>query len=178
MIVQRTTFLLLIASVISCGSNRQEKYSTISENNIADTISDKGVKLNDDVDSNLLQLSYFFSESDRNCTIKILSSSKKIDSTSNFLKKYGGQCNGWRINSTEIRDILLHSKKIDGHEFHYFYDVLPCSYVGRMNFNGKVAAFELNAGSFAIITYRDTSIYLGYDGSKYKKRFLSHPGFN
>lgn len=79
MIGQIVIIALLITTIFSCGNNRQDKYAKISENNITDTISDKGIKLNDEVDSSLFQLSSFFSESSKNSTIEILTSSKKID---------------------------------------------------------------------------------------------------
>ena len=75
-----------------------------------------------------------------------------------------------------IEQIVRNSKEIDGQAFHHYYDVLPCYYSGKINIDGKSASYEVNAGAFTVLFFKDTSIYLGYTRNDYKKYFLVGPG--
>jgi hypothetical protein len=112
----------------------------------------------------------------KKAVIKILSIDKVNDTASRFWKSYAERCYNWNLEDKDILDIVLSSKEIDGHEFHHFYDVLPCHYSGTLDINGKSVLYEVNAGAFTTLHYRDTSIYLGYKNPEYKKYFIIGPG--
>jgi hypothetical protein len=108
--------------------------------------------------------------------VEVLSIEKQIDSTSNFFEDYNLRCSKWVLNKTDATKILQISKVLDGSEFHDYYDVLPCYYAGKANIDGKLVSFKINAGSFSVLLFKDTSIYLGYNLKDNKKYFLVSPG--
>lgn len=118
----------------------------------------------------------YYSKISPKTAIKILSVNKSIDTTSRFLELYKKKCNAWTLKKNDIANIFLSSKEIDGQELHHYYDVLPCHYFGKATIDGKLASYELNAGAFLVLFYKDTSIYLGYKKDDYKKYFLTGPG--
>lgn len=108
--------------------------------------------------------------------IEILSLNKGRDTSSKFLKLYSAKCSAWTLSKRDMKNIFLTSKEIDGQEVHHYYDVLPCYYSGKATIDGRLASYELNAGAFVVLMYKDTSIYLGYKKDDYKNYFLTGPG--
>lgn len=104
-------------------------------------------------------------------TIRILSVKKENDTSA----AQQSACGQWTLNKSSIQKILQRSIPIDGHRFHYAYDVSPCNYTGRLLYNGKPAQFRLNAGAFSFIILKDSSIILGYERADVLKYFISTP---
>jgi len=82
------------------------------------------------------------------------------------------------LGKKQIIDILKSSNEIDGQKFHHFYDVLPCHYSGKVRINNGLVSFEINAGSYTVLEFRDTSVYLGYEKNGYKKNFIVGAGID
>jgi hypothetical protein len=107
--------------------------------------------------------------------IEVLSFSKQSDSTSSFFQTYNEQCRQWRLTKTDIAAILKRSEEIDGHEFHYGYEVLPCYYTGQVKIDGKMCNYKLNAGGYTTVFLKDTTVSLGYKDSDASRFFLVRP---
>jgi hypothetical protein len=120
----------------------------------------------------------FYSKKARESAIEITSWTKVTDSASQHFKSFSAKCENWSLGKNQIMDILQLSNEIDGHEFHYFYSVLPCHYIGEFRTGGGSVLFDINAGAFAVLHFRDTSIYVGYKKSDYKKYFLVGAGMD
>lgn len=169
-------FTLLGLTILAC-NNVNTKSSDFSnqlnpEKNISDTTLSKADAkeiASTETDSSYTQLN-------PKRKVEILSIEKKIDSTSNFFEDYNLRCSKWILSKTDATMILQVSKVIDGSEFHDYYDVLPCYYMGKVNIDGKIASYKINAGSFSVLIFKDTSIYLGYNNKDDKKYFLVSPG--
>lgn len=110
--------------------------------------------------------------------IKILSVKKVCDTNSKYLDRYAESCKKWNLTKEDVVNILLSSEKISGHEAHYFYGILPCSYKGDLIINEKRAKFIINAGALSEIKYSDTTIFYGYKKNDYKKYFVIGPGID
>jgi hypothetical protein len=108
--------------------------------------------------------------------IKILSLYKTLDTNSRFLRMYKQKCGGWKLTDKDIAHIIQSSTAIDGPEFHHFYAVLPCNYSGDLMIDGMTGSFQINGGSFSILFFDDTTVYLGYKNPDYPKYFLVPPG--
>lgn len=168
-------FSLLGLALIACNNGENKRYDFSSqsgpEKRIDTTVNRVYAKeiANTETDSSDTQLY-------RKRKISILSIEKKIDSTSDFYEDYNLRCSKWILSKTDATMILQVSKEINGSDFHDYYDVLPCYYTGKAHIDGKVAFYEINAGSFSVLRYKDTSIYLGYNKDDDKKYFLVSPG--
>jgi len=98
---------------------------------------------------------------------KILNFCKKYDTSSIFFTEYKYQCDDWTLDETEIYNIILESKKIDGFDYNQFFAVLPCFYEGILVLkNNQEYVFRINAGSSITIINNNYGIYLGYYGDK------------
>jgi hypothetical protein len=111
-------------------------------------------------------------------SIKVLDISKRSDSTSRYFSMYKNSCDKWSLSANDIIHIVKSSTEITGEDFHHYYDVLPCYYAGELSVNEKRVPFEINAGSFIILTYKDTTVYLGYTRNDLKKFFVIGPGID
>ncbi|MCB0695950.1 MAG: YdcF family protein [Chitinophagaceae bacterium] len=102
--------------------------------------------------------------------ISISSKNRSIDSAT-----YNGICGTWTMDSLTASKLLNHFKPIDGQQWHYFYDVLPCEVSGRLKTGDTEYAFSINAGSYLVLYNQQTNFYYGYVGDSCKKYFLSPP---
>lgn len=110
--------------------------------------------------------------------VKVLSAEKICDTASKHFGKYAENCKKWNLTKTDIAKIILSSDKISTHEAHYFYEILPCSYIGELVIKGKKARYTVNAGALSEIKYSDTTFFHGYKKSNYKKYFIIGPGID
>jgi hypothetical protein len=172
-------FFLLFCSIVflSCNSGNENKSSSPqNQNTNQDTlpvndsngIAKKKVQ-NRQTDSPYTKIT-------QQTVIEVRTVNKKFDTTSKFLKVYAEKCDNWKLNEEGILNILRNSKEMDGQEFHHYYDVLPCYYSGKVSIDGNLASYEINAGAFTTLFYKDTSVYLGYKKDDYRKYFLVGPG--
>jgi hypothetical protein len=104
--------------------------------------------------------------------------SKYLDTSSQYFEMSEKKCSDWSLKADEIREILMTSERVDSRELHYYYDVFPCYYFGKLLFNNKHALYKVNAGAFCIIEFKDTSLIYGYKKNDYKKYFLLGPGID
>lgn len=105
-------------------------------------------------------------------SVQVLSARKVRDPHSNYFKEYKSQCKDWKPTKAEVTEIFQNSKVIDGQEYHYNYEILPCYVIGKVIINCNIKAkYELNAGASAVILLPDTAYFLGYYG---KKHFLTY----
>lgn len=100
---------------------------------------------------------------------------KSFDSTVRTQEKDKMACANWSLTKEDIRQIFKNSKSISGTEWDLSYVVLPCFYSGEVELNDKKGKYELNAGSYAILKFSDTAIYLGFSSGSISKKFLSPP---
>jgi hypothetical protein len=107
--------------------------------------------------------------------IDILTIKKENDSTVSSQQSFIDACHKWELTKSTISKLLQRSKPIDGHRWHYAYDVAPCNYTGQLRYNGRPGTYRLNAGAFCIITLQDSSLRLGYEHADALKYFLSKP---
>lgn len=105
--------------------------------------------------------------------IQILSASKQLDTTLSYYRMDTAKCKNWELSKNDILHIFKFSKQISGTEWDLNYEVLPCSYKGEFIIGSKKGRYEVNAASFVILIFKDTTIYLGCN-LEYK-HFLSHP---
>ena len=112
--------------------------------------------------------------------IRILSLYKEYDSSSSTYKESTSDIsmkdyNNWYLNKENISDIIKSSKKISGTELDLSYLVLPFWYKGEFLMNNIKGNFKINAASFTILIFKDTSMYLGSSLKSKYKYFLVHP---
>lgn len=160
----------VVIIIFSCQNSNKEEQAKISINQnktSADTLPQNKE------DTNKLSL---FEPFQKKAKIEILTLRKTFDSSSLFLKKYGDRCIQWNLSKQDISNIFSESKNMDGHEFHHYYDVLPCYFEGEARLENKLINYQINAGAFMILSFQDTTLYFGYEGGKYN--FLSHPGID
>lgn len=86
---------------------------------------------------------------------------------------YNNICNDWTIDSTTAATLLPNFKPINGQDWHYFYDVLPCEVTGSLLVSGVEYNFSINAGSYLVLYNSQNNFYYGCDSCK--DHFLSHP---
>lgn len=104
--------------------------------------------------------------------VQVLTARKVRDPYSNYFKEYKALCKDWKPSKAVITEIFSNSKIIDSHEYHYYYEILPCYVIGRLVLNCDITAkYELNAGGSALLLLPDTAYFVGYYGNKH---FLSY----
>lgn len=100
--------------------------------------------------------------------VQVLTARKVRDPHSNYFKEYQAKCKEWKPNKAVVTEIFNDCKIIDGHEYHYYYEILPCYVIGRVVVNCDITAkYELNAGGSAVLLLPDTAYFLGYFGNKH-----------
>lgn len=176
-------FVLYLSSVLmlfSCGNSEDNSIVTEQQKKIKndtlpvvviDSVLGKQVSYKPTSSSPYMRI-------DQKTKIEVQTFAKSIDVSSKFFSKYSDGCAGWNLDKNEIVSILKSSIEIDGQEYHNYYDVLPCYCSGQVKINDKLVSYEINAGSFITLFFKDTSIYLGYKGNDYKKYFLLGPGID
>lgn len=107
--------------------------------------------------------------------VKVLNLEKENKRIASTGENLGRQCDKWKIDKSLIEKIFRASHPISSSEFHFLYDVWPCNFKGKMLLEKDTFSFEINPGSYIVLWNKDTSIYYGYKGKKYKKYFLSEP---
>lgn len=105
--------------------------------------------------------------------IRILSMYKDLDTTVTYYYMDTAACKNWELRQIDILRVLKLSEPISGTEWDLSYEVFPCSYKGEFVMAEKRGEYEVNAGSFVALTFRDTTIYLGYEHRD--RLFLSQP---
>ena len=100
--------------------------------------------------------------------IEIQSYEKKEGRNHKFYNDYEKRCQEWNLSKSEISEIILNSKRITSEAFHYLFDVLPCSYYGKLSINDTLmASFEINSGSYVVIDLLESEqLLLGYFGKE------------
>jgi hypothetical protein len=61
-------------------------------------------------------------------------------------------CADWTLTPDDVQFFFAHADAIAGEEWHHAYDVMPCRYEGTIVLDGEERRFEINAGSFAILS--------------------------
>lgn len=97
--------------------------------------------------------------------VEIVRYKKAVDAKrSADFPKYGKACPTWNLTKEQITQVITGSRLMDGHEFHYYFDVLPCSYKGEVIINGILKyEFEVNAGSYVILFKKGVTLFMSYD---------------
>lgn len=178
--LRKLIFFYIIIILLSCNNDSEIKEPEHQHNPIInqDSLGKDSLTIDTKKEVGDTQLLSSYTKITPKTIIKILTQKKEFDTASKFLKVYKERCNSWSLTKSDILNILYSSNEIDGQEFQYYYDILPCYYSGKINVNGKLASYIINAGSSTIIIYRDSSIYLGYKKDDYKKYFLLKPGID
>lgn len=171
-----SVYLCLVVAVLdtSCGSSNTNKEPSLIKSP-ADSAGKEKVAIPEKDTMNMQAPDLPYTRLTANLNLKIDSLRKQVDSTSTFFKQYAKQVAAWKLTAPEIKTILLASEEIDGHEFHYKYNVLPCFYTGQIILDRKRAFFELNAGAHCTIFFKDSTIHLGYKRADAENHFLSGP---
>lgn len=104
--------------------------------------------------------------------VKVLNSEKFVDTNAIFYNSYEVQCAEWAINNTQLEYVLKNSERVRDRGFHHYVSALPASYSGDILFNGKRARFEINAGAFSKIIFKDSSFAFEYKRTDYPKFFI------
>jgi hypothetical protein len=107
---------------------------------------------------------------------KILSASKFGDSSTGPAKDVNA-CKRWTLSKKDILHIFRSSELIGGTEWDLAYAVMPCSYKGEFLMDGKKGNYEVNAGSYVTLVFKDTTIFLGCKSKRNYKYFLEHPNY-
>lgn len=84
-------------------------------------------------------------------------------------------CNNWVLTKYDVGEIFSKSIGINSSEWNYYYDHLPCSYSGKLNFDNKSYNFNINGGSWLTVYLNDTVYRYGCKDTICKKYFLSEP---
>jgi hypothetical protein len=109
--------------------------------------------------------------------VKIISSSKHLDTASIHFEDDREKCNNWNLSEKDIKAILTSSIEIDGPEWHHLYAIFPCYYGGEISIDGKISSYEINAGASSVVFFKDTSVWLGYKKPDFEKYFLLGPAY-
>jgi hypothetical protein len=104
--------------------------------------------------------------------IKLVSATKKIDSTNADWKFYKTQISKWKLTNKQVLTFIQNRKKITSQDWHYKFSVLSSNYVGEVSINNKTYQYELNAGGFLILFYGKEFSYYGCKQRSLKKSFL------
>ena len=107
--------------------------------------------------------------------IKLEGMQKSIDSTSNFWSEYAAKCNSWNLSKDAVIKIIQSRKKITKFDFNYFYDVIPCSYEGEVVISNKRFHYQINGGSFLILSTGNIYLYYGCYNQQTKRFFIVPP---
>ncbi len=100
--------------------------------------------------------------------VQVLTARKVRDPHSNYFKEYKAQCKQWKPSKAVITEVFQNSKIVDGREYHYYYEILPCYVIGRVVINCNIKAkYELNAGGSAVVILPDTAYFVGYYGNEH-----------
>lgn len=100
--------------------------------------------------------------------VQVLTARKVRDPHSNYFKEFQAKCKEWKPSKAVVTEIFNNCRIIDGHEYHYYYEILPCYVIGRVLINCDITAkYELNAGGSAVLLLPDTAYFLGYFGNQH-----------
>ncbi|MBL7733001.1 MAG: hypothetical protein JNM88_17660 [Chitinophagaceae bacterium] len=106
--------------------------------------------------------------------VHVISMQKVSDSNFKGYNQYLDNCSDWKLSDSDITSIIKESELIsDANIRHYFYDYYPCNYKGKVNLDGKIGVFNINAGAITSITFIDSTILMGYKLPDYKKYFIT-----
>lgn len=83
------------------------------------------------------------------------------------------ECVDWKLNETEIKEILNNVKPISGRDWHNFYGHWNCCMNADLIQNETVYKMSVNAGAWLTISNSDTTFYFGDLTETYEKLFLS-----
>lgn len=173
--IRNIAFLFICSIVLlSCNNGEKKKSSLEKENKQDSSATANTITPKQEVRYSITDSSY--TKITQKAVIEVQTAIRKIDTNSKFLKLYSDRCGAWKLSQKDILQIVRDSKEIDGQEFHHYYDVLPCYYSGKINIDGRSASYEINAGAFTTLFFKDTTVYLGYKRKDYKTFFLVGPG--
>lgn len=79
----------------------------------------------------------------------------------------------WTLDTTQIKSILKGFKPVNGPDIHYRYLTFYPQMSGEVTINGKVYRMNINAGSYFILTNKDTSYLFGDETKRFRKLFLT-----
>lgn len=172
--IKRSLIIIISLIVFGCGNDEKSINNAVSKKDSISAINESMTDTLKIEKADIPVKKNFFSKV---VNVKISSFEKVIDEKSNFYVDYIDKCDKWEITEEKAVEILKASKIIDGHEFHYYFSVLPCSYNGKAIINDTIeASFEMNSGSYTTLIFADTAYYLGYYGKK--KYFIVKPGID
>ena len=163
------TIIISFLSVYGCNNKHKAREGDIEDTHAGknDSKSDSSAALSAKKKPEALYLKL-----DNNIKIEVLTNEKSIDTTLPHYNLDKIKCAEWILNKKNIINILLASEEISLREWHTDYSFLPCSYIGELLINGKLATFSINAGAYSTIIFRDSVMNLGYKSKDFKKYFL------
>lgn len=160
-------FIVLIFHLYGC--NTSESNSTPEKDTLL--VQEKENAIEEHIIPDTLDLDLMIANKRLKLTLKNFN--KSFDSTIRYQEEQKKACVNWFLTKEDIKKIFNNSKLISGTEWDLSYAVLPCFYSGEVKLDGKKGTYELNAGSYAILKFRDTAIYLGFSSGSVMKKFLS-----
>jgi hypothetical protein len=167
----RQLILILIAFLIACNhlnENTSEKHKVViskkdtNSSLIDDSVVEKNIPEKNNGNFIILSISKIYDSAS--------STYRPNDSTLPFKKGID-----WHLTRENILDILESSKPISGTELDLSYLVLPFWYQGKFLLNGTQGKYKINAASFVILKFKDSTIYLGSSQKTLSKYFLVPP---
>lgn len=174
MLVKNMILAILFLQLVACGNSNRK--NTIRHDNPYNNKASNLKKENNKYGTiKPIQKEPFFN---KNTSIQILSFSKEYDpnsstddSTTSTMKDY----NNWILNKKDILNILKSGIPISGTEWDFNYEVLPFWYKGEFLINDNREKYKINAASFVILTFKDSTVYLGCPQKSSQKYFLAPP---
>ena len=112
-----------------------------------------------------------------NTIINIITAEKQFKYDSTAQKDFNYRCNKWGLTKSDIERIFRFSQTISGLIWDLDYVIMPCSYTGKIEIDGKVGSYDLNAGASIVLIFSDTAYYLGCTSKEIRSLFLEYPVF-
>ncbi|UII30447.1 carboxypeptidase-like regulatory domain-containing protein [Fulvivirga ulvae] len=82
-------------------------------------------------------------------------------------------CQEWDLTEKQIRIIIGKAKEIDGSQWHYQFDHLPCRVTGKLVQSDMEYDLSVNSGAWLTITSPDTTIMYGIFNEQTYAYFMS-----
>lgn len=82
-------------------------------------------------------------------------------------------CQEWNLTEKQIRIIIGEAKEINGSQWHYQFDHLPCRVTGKLVQNAREYDLSVNSGAWLTISSPDSSTMYGIFNEKANAYFMS-----
>lgn len=82
-------------------------------------------------------------------------------------------CKDWNLSERDVRFIIGKAKEIDGSQWHYLFDHLPCRVTGKLVQNDRKYELSINSGAWLTISSSDTTLMYGSFNNTNNKYFMS-----